>query len=48
VAHIGEMTNAYKILVGKSKRRYHVEDLGVNEKIMLPCVKKRQEYGFVD
>jgi hypothetical protein len=28
----GEMRNAYKVLVGKSKEKDHSEDLGLDEK----------------
>jgi hypothetical protein len=35
VAHVGEMRNSYKILVGKSQRRDHSDDLGVDWKIIL-------------
>jgi hypothetical protein len=38
VAHMGEMTKAYRILEGNSKRRCHMEHLSVNGKIILPCV----------
>jgi hypothetical protein len=31
---MGDVRNAYKILVGKPERRDHLEDLGVNEKIL--------------
>jgi hypothetical protein len=35
VAHVGEMKNAYKILVGKPERMSHSEELGVDRKIIL-------------
>jgi hypothetical protein len=36
---MGEMRNAYNILVGKpEKGRDHAEDLGVNEKIILEWI----------
>jgi len=33
VARMGEMRNAYSILVGKSEGRDHLEDLGVDGEI---------------
>jgi hypothetical protein len=35
VARIGEMRNAYDILIGKSEAKNHLEDLGVNGRIIL-------------
>jgi hypothetical protein len=35
VARIGDMRNTYKILVGNQKGRDHMEDLGVDGKIIL-------------
>jgi hypothetical protein len=35
VARMGEMRNAYKVLVGKCEGRDHSEDLGVDGKIIL-------------
>jgi hypothetical protein len=35
VAHMGEIRNAYKILVGNLKGRDHSEDLGVEATIIL-------------
>jgi hypothetical protein len=32
---MGEMRNAYRILVGKPKGKSHVEDLGIDGKIIL-------------
>jgi hypothetical protein len=34
VARIGEMINAYNILVGKLKGRDHLEDLGIDWRII--------------
>jgi hypothetical protein len=34
VAHVGEMRNALNILVGRD----HLEDLGINEKIILEWI----------
>jgi hypothetical protein len=38
-----EMRNAYKILVGKSERKYHFGDLNVDERIILERILKKQE-----
>jgi hypothetical protein len=35
VARIGEMRNAYNLLIGKHERKSHLENLGVNKKIIL-------------
>jgi len=35
VARMGEIRNAYKILVGKHEERDHLEDPGVDGKIIL-------------
>jgi hypothetical protein len=41
VARIGEMKNAYRILVGKLNGRDHLEDLGVHDR-MLELILKKQ------
>jgi hypothetical protein len=38
IAHIGEMRNAYNILVGKSEGNNHSEDLDVDGKIILEWI----------
>jgi hypothetical protein len=38
VAHMGEMRNACKILVRKPEGRYHLEDLGVDGRIILEWI----------
>jgi hypothetical protein len=40
VAYIGDMKNAYKILVGVLKERYHIRDLGINEMILKWILQK--------
>jgi hypothetical protein len=35
VARMGEMRNAFKILVGKPEGKNHLEDLGVDGRIVL-------------
>jgi hypothetical protein len=35
---MGEMRNSYKILVGKSERRVHIEDVGVDGTLMLEWI----------
>jgi hypothetical protein len=39
---MGEMRNAYKILVGNLKGRHHSEDVGVDEKIILEWLLGKQ------
>jgi hypothetical protein len=43
VAHMGEMRNAYTLLVGKpeEKRRDHLEDLGVNGRVIIKWILQR-------
>jgi hypothetical protein len=36
--HAACMKNAYRILVGNLKRREHLEDIGVDEKIILKWI----------
>jgi hypothetical protein len=38
IVRIGEMANAYKILVGKLERKIQCEDVGVGLKIILECI----------
>jgi hypothetical protein len=38
VAHMGEMRNAYKMLVGKPERKRRKEDLGVGWRIILKSI----------
>jgi hypothetical protein len=35
IARVGDTRNAHKILVGKSEKRNHSEDLGIDGKIIL-------------
>jgi hypothetical protein len=42
VAHVGVMRRAYNILVGKSEGRDHLDDQGVNGRIMLERIFGRQ------
>jgi hypothetical protein len=35
VARMGEIRNAYKVLIGKSKMKNHLEDLAVDGRIIL-------------
>jgi hypothetical protein len=35
VAHVGERRGAYRVLVGKLRERDHLEDLGVDGRIIL-------------
>jgi hypothetical protein len=38
VARMGDMRNAYNILVGKPERKKTLEDIGVDEKIILEWI----------
>jgi hypothetical protein len=40
-----EMRNAYRILVGKLKGRDHLDDLGVDTRIMLKWILKKFSVG---
>jgi len=42
VAHIGELTSSYTILVGKSEGKNCSEDLGVDGKIMLEWIIRKK------
>jgi hypothetical protein len=42
VASMGETRNAYKVLVRKQKGRDHVEELGVDGRIILKCILGKQ------
>jgi hypothetical protein len=35
---MGEMINAYIILIGNPKGRDHLEDLGIDGRIILKCI----------
>jgi hypothetical protein len=50
VAHMRELKNEYKILSENLKGRYHLEDLGIDEKIILDWISggKRMERCEVD
>jgi hypothetical protein len=37
---MGEMRNTYSVLVGKSERKNHSEDLGVDRRIILEWMKQ--------
>jgi hypothetical protein len=39
---MGEMRNAYKVLVGEPKGREHFEDLGVDNRIILEFILGKQ------
>jgi hypothetical protein len=42
VARMGEMRNVEQILVGMSETRNHSEDLGVDGRVILKYIKRRQ------
>jgi hypothetical protein len=37
-AHMGEIRNAYNILVGKPEGKDHTENLGIDERIILKWI----------
>jgi hypothetical protein len=39
---MGEVTNAYSVLVGKPEGKNHLEDLGVDGRIILECILRKQ------
>jgi hypothetical protein len=39
---MGQVRNAYKILVEKSEEKNHLEDLGIDERIILRWIMKKQ------
>jgi hypothetical protein len=41
VAPVGKKRNAYRILVGNQKERYHLEDLDVGGRIILRWILER-------
>jgi hypothetical protein len=40
---MGKKRNAYNVLIRKSERRHHVEYLGIDRRVMLKCVIKKQD-----
>jgi hypothetical protein len=40
---MGEKRNAYKVLIRKPERRYRVEYLGIDRRVMLKCIIKKQD-----
>jgi hypothetical protein len=47
VARVGEMRNAYKILVGNLNEKDHSENLGVDGKIVLEWILRKVWVGFI-
>jgi hypothetical protein len=45
VVHMGEMRNAYKILVGKPDGRDHSEDLGIGGRIIIKWILEKSGLG---
>jgi hypothetical protein len=47
----GEKRNVYKVLTGNVKRRDHLGDLGIDEDIILKCIRKTYDWkmwtGFI-
>jgi hypothetical protein len=41
VARMGEIRNAHGIFLGKSERRDHFEDLGVDVRLILKCILEK-------
>jgi hypothetical protein len=42
VARMEEMRNSYNILIGKSERKNHLEDLGIDGGIILEWILEKQ------
>jgi hypothetical protein len=45
---VGEKRNAYRVLVGELKERYHLEDLGVRERYNIKMYVEGIEWDGVD
>jgi len=41
VAHMGERRSAYRILVGNLREKDHLEDNGIDGKILVKCILKK-------
>jgi len=48
VARIGERRGVYRVLVGKPEGKNHLEDTGVNGRIILRCILRNCDVGGVD
>jgi hypothetical protein len=46
MSRIGEMKNAYNVLVRKYKKRYYLGDVGVDDKLILQEVLGRTTFIF--
>jgi hypothetical protein len=46
--HGGKLRNAYTVIVGNLKERYHIEDLGINKSIMLKMYFTKMGCEVVD
>jgi hypothetical protein len=46
VERMGETRNAYNILVGNLKERDHLEELGVDGKIIVGCISRKWSGNF--
>ena len=45
VAHMGERRGEYGILVGKPEERDHLEDPGIDRRIILRCIFRKWDVG---
>ena len=48
VARIGERRGVYRVLVWKPEGKNHLEDTGVNGRIILRCILRNCDVGGVD
>jgi len=48
VAHMGEISDAYRVLMGKPEGRNHLEDPGVDGRIILRWIFRKWDGGCMD
>jgi hypothetical protein len=46
VARTGDRRSAYRVLVGRSEGRKHLEDLGVDGSIILKCILNKWDVAW--
>ena len=45
MARMGETGGAYRVLVGKPEGKDHLDDLGVDERIIIKCILNKRDGG---